>query len=567
MADGPSARNWVISFGPFRVDKMRRLLEQNGEPVHIGSRAFDILAHLLERPGQVVSHQALLDAAWPGLSVEDGNLRFQMAMLRKALGSEQKWIINVPGRGYCFSALTSRHDNPDPTEAPAQPAPEKPASPPTPAALVGRDEVVAKISGLVRAHRVVSIVGAGGIGKTSVAAVVTGQLRNVFGDRVCFVALGYVEDPGRVADSLAVALRLPVRSEDTVGDIMGALKSQRMLVVVDGCEQQIDAAAILIDKIVAATTEINFLVTSREALRIEAERVFQLEALPFPPVDRDLSAEEVLSYPAARLFVDRADAPKDALSSDREMALVARICSELDGLPLAIEMAASQAQVSSFNGLAQMLEDGLSLTWPGRRTAPARHQTLGAMLEWSYRLLPEEEKSALRSLSIFSGQFNLEAASAVAIDAQLALAELVSKSLISVTRQDKETGYRLLDTTRIYARQKLAEVGELDAVRRRHANFYLQALKAQYEVEKNLPALDVRHESIEDVRAAIAWAFQSEPALAVRLVTASIPLFESLGLFHEALVCATNALTLADRLGEQAETEYLLRARARLSAR
>jgi DNA-binding winged helix-turn-helix (wHTH) protein len=250
LEGGWSMNNWVISFGPFRVSKSRRLLERNGEPVQIGSRAFDILTHLLEHPGRVVSHRALLDAAWPGATVEDGNLRFQMTALRKALGNgETKYIVNVPGRGYCFVAAIARHGDTELAEVLSHPSSERLTSPPRPAKLVGRDEVIVKISSLVRAHRVVTVVGAGGIGKTSIAAVVAGQLGNAFGDRICFVELGSVEDPRRTADGLAVALRLPVTSEEPVDDIVRALKSRQMLIVVDGCERQIDAAAVLIDKI------------------------------------------------------------------------------------------------------------------------------------------------------------------------------------------------------------------------------------------------------------------------------------------------------------------------------
>jgi predicted ATPase len=310
------------------------------------------------------------------------------------------------------------------------------------------------------------VVGAGGIGKTSVAVAAAGGLGSFVHDRICFVEFGTVEDPNKVADTLAAALGLPVGGDDLPGEIANTFGSREMLIVVDGCEHVIDAAATLIDKIVAATPNVSFLVTSREALRIELERVYLLEALAAPPIDRDLSATEVLSYPAARLFLERAGPASDVVSLDRSANLVARICSRLDGLALAIEMAAGQAQFYGIEELAEMLEDGLSLTWRGRRTAPARHQTLVAMLEWGYRLLSEEEKSALRILSIFSGQFSLEDAVAAAdkgmtgIDATFALAQLVSKSLVSVSSSNKGTQYRLLDTTRAYAREKFADAGE-----------------------------------------------------------------------------------------------------------
>ncbi len=477
-----NTKNWVISFGPFRAVKARRLLERNGVPLHIGSRAFDILAHLLEHPGRVVSHRALLDAAWPGIAVEEGNLRFQMTALRKVLsGSEPKYIVNVPGRGYCFAAPISRSDDVDLPGMPSLALAERIAPPTSPVKLVGRDEVVVEIAKLVRAQRVVTVTGPGGMGKTSVALAVANRLEESFRGNVYVVELASVEDPNRVEEALAAVLGLPPRNEDRTGGIVSMLKSRQMLLIVDGCEHLIDAVATLLHKIITAT-DISALVTSREVLRIEGEWVFQLGALPSPPRDKGLSPAEVLSYPAAQLFVERAGIANDAIASSGEADLVARICSRLDGLALAIELAASQAQIFGFERLDQMLENnGLSLTWPGRRAAPLKHHTLGGMLEWSYRLLPEAERSTLRALSIFSDEFTLEEAIIVAndvetgVDTSHSLAELVLKSLVCVNRSDKGARYRLLETTRVYAREMLADAGEIDVVRRRHASSCLHS--------------------------------------------------------------------------------------------
>jgi predicted ATPase/DNA-binding winged helix-turn-helix (wHTH) protein len=547
--------NRVISFGPFRVSKARRKLERNGEPLQIGSRAFDILTRLLEHPGQIVSHRDLLEAAWPGTNVEDGSLRFQMTALRKVLGDgETKYIVSVSGRGYCFAAPVAQSEEREPSPL-AQVRANWINRPPQPTRLVGRAQSVIELCNLVRSHRIVSVVGSGGLGKSSIAVAAISQIDALFGDGCCFIDLGRVENPERVTDALAVALGIPVRSVNSVDEIIPILQHRQMLIVIDGCEHVIEAAATLVEKIVAATASIHILATSREALRIEHERVFALEALATPPIDRTLSAEEIMAYPAPQLLAEKTQATKGAVSSDAEARLIAQICAKLDGLPLAIELAASQANVFGFDTIARMLDDQFSLAWPGRRTAPPRHQTLGAMLDWSYRLLAEEEKRTLRALSVFSGDFSLEAARAIAVDEVAggaimpALAELVSKSLLSVTRSESRMRYRLLDTTRNYARGKLVEAGELDGVRRQHGHFYQQAVKNLATNELDRDRLGDLADDIEDIRAAIVWALSpsGESALAVNLVVGALPLWNYLSLYREAKTWTTKVLGLAEK--------------------
>jgi predicted ATPase/DNA-binding winged helix-turn-helix (wHTH) protein len=555
MTEHDPQRNCEYSFGPFRVSKARRKLERDGEPLQIGSRSFDILTHLLDHPGQVVAHRALLEAAWPDTTVEEVNLRFQITALRKALGSsETKYIINVPGRGYCFVAPVSRQDELEPS-SPGLIRVSPMNRVPTPTPLVGRDQALTELCSLIRSHRIVSVVGSGGLGKSSIAIAAVDQINPLFRDGCCFVDLGRVENPERVADAVAVALGIPVRSVESVDEIVTILQSRQMLLVVDGCEHLIDAAAKHLEKIVAATSSIHILATSREALRIEYERVFALEPLATPPITETLSAAEIMSYPASQLLVEKARAAMGAILPDSEAKFIAQICSKLDGLPLAIELAASQAHVFGFDGLAKMLDDRFSLAWPGRRTAPPRHQTLGAMLDWSYRLLTEEEMGVFRSLSTFSAEFSREAASAIAggeADGAAIipiLGELVSKSLLSIARSELRTRYRLLDTTRNYARGKLVEAGELDGVRRQHCHFYMQAMNALATNELDRDRLEDLAKDIEDIRVAIVWAFSpsGEPALAVNLVVGAIPLWNYLNMYQEAKSWTTKALDLAEQ--------------------
>jgi predicted ATPase/DNA-binding winged helix-turn-helix (wHTH) protein len=513
LADDLPMDNWVTSFGPFCVTRSRRLLERDGEPVQIGSRAFDILTHLLDNPGQVVSHRALLEAAWPGATVEEGNLRFQIAALRKVLGSsETRYVINVPGRGYCFVAPIAQREEVEPRPTPLREPSERHVPPSPPTSLIGRDDAIAEISNLVPAHRIVSIVAPGGMGKTALAIAVAHRFDGILRDRVCFVELAPYDEARGVVDSLASALGISAGSEDLIGDIVSMLKSRQMLIVFDSCEHVIGSAAALIENIVAETTNVQILVTSREALRIDFERVFQLEALASPPDNGAQSIAEILSYPAAQLFLERAGVASNYFSSDRQAQLVARICRRLDGLPLAIEIAASRTQAFDLERLEHALEDGRSLTWSGERAGPSRHQTLGAMMDWSYSLLPENEKGALRLLAMFSGSFSLEDAIALVsmgtagIDTPWALNELVSKSLVSVTSSGEGMKYRLLDTTRTYARQKLNEAGELEAAQHRLATLYQRALENQYSANVIPHTKKLGPDKLEETRDAKASA-------------------------------------------------------------
>ncbi len=364
MTDGGIETNGVISFGPFRVTRVRRLVERNGEVIRLGSRAFDVLVYLLEHAGHVVSHRALLEAVWPGTYVEEGNLRFQMAVLRKALGNgEASYIINVPGRGYCFTAPFTRQD-------------EAKYSPP--------------------------------------------------------VLSDVIVQPG---------------SPGTL------------------------------------------------------------------PANEDLSPANILPYPAPQLIMEKARGTMRAASPDREENCVADVCAKLDDLASALELMASQVKLFGIDKLADLVEEHWFLSWPGHGEAPPRHQTLYAMLDCSYRLLSEKEKGVFRYISVFSGQFDLEAARAIVnkdLETAPILAELASRSLLSLNESKLGTRYRLFETTRGYARDRLAEANEIGEARRRHADFFmrvLQDLKDGY-FDQNLPK--ILTSEIDDVLAAVIWGFIPE---------------------------------------------------------
>jgi len=456
----------AISFGPFRLFPKSRLLEKDGAPLHLGGRALDILIFLAERAGEVIDKRELIKRVWADVTVDEGSLRFHITTLRKALGDAgegSRYVVNVPGRGYCFAAPLIRAS--EQRTGPAVPSPHTLPSPL--ARMIGRDDAVERISTELAQHRFVTIVGPGGIGKTSVAlAVAHGELQ-AFDGQVSFVDFGALTDARLVPGTIAAALGLTVNSEDPMPGLLTFLRSRRTLLIFDSCEHIIDELAPLAEHIVQEAPELHVLATSRESFRTEGERVHRLFPLDCPPQRDGLGIADILAYPASQLFVERiAESLGDFELSEEDAPLVAEICRRLDGIALAIELAAGRVNAYGIAGTASLLDSRFSLLWRGRRTAIPRHQTLSAALAWSYDLLPAAESATLRGLSVFVGPFTLEAALAVASsqgigesEAVEAISNLLSKSLIATSPAERRLRYRLLDTTRAFLGEKLVENG------------------------------------------------------------------------------------------------------------
>src|ERR1700740_3571878 len=468
----------VLSFGPFSLFAAERLLKKGGEPVPLGGRALDILIALAERAGEVVTRKELISTVWPDVSVEEANLRFQLAALRKALGDGRdgaRYISNISGRGYCFVAPVTRLTTASRVPVTAIAATERVQGlPPRPARMVGRDDTVRSLAQQLQMWRFVSIVGPGGIGKTTVAISVAHRLIDGFHDAVFFVDLAALTDPQLVPTAVASALGLTVQTQDPVVSLLAFIGDRKILLVLDNCEHVIGVAAARAERIVSESPQAHILATSREALRVEGEHVHLLYSLDCPPEDAGLTAMEALRYPAAQLFMEQAAASGySAALSDIDAPMVARSCRRLDGIAPAIELAASRVGCLGIRETAELLDNRFSLLWRGRRTALPRHETLNAVLDWSYSLLSEREKVVLCRLSVFVGNFTLQAAGSVASETEVddagvidAVTSLVAKSLISATVINESTYYRLLDTTRAYAAAKLAERGGGDSAAR-----------------------------------------------------------------------------------------------------
>lgn len=511
----------VAAFGAFHLLPYQKLLLEQGKPVRMGSRAFDILSALVERAGEIISKSELEAVAWPDTFVEESSLRVHIAALRKILGQgdQSRFIVNVSGRGYCFTAPVEKLNWSAPFEQTAS-QPVRRSLPAPLTRLIGRDQALKAIIEQAAHRRLLTITGAGGIGKTTVAVAVADQLSSRHQDGIAFVDLAPTGDGAVLASAIASVIGVALAGSDPVASLVNQLRSRRMLLVLDNCEHLLDATAPLVEALLAGAPEVSVITTSREPLRVAGEWVHRLAPLSFPAEDADLAGDEARRYSAVELFIERATATTDSLElDDRALAVVSRICRELDGLPLAIEIAAAQAGSFSIDELAKRLESSSILDVRGARTARSRHQSLTALLDWSYNLLSADEQTVIRRLSVFRGSFSQDAATVVAADSRLsrsdALAlvmDLSAKSLLAADVSGDQVHYRLPVVTRVYAANKLAETSEVRDVQKRHAAFFRDALAEAQRLWGQVSPSDwlLRYRGmVDDARAGLDWAFAS----------------------------------------------------------
>jgi predicted ATPase/DNA-binding winged helix-turn-helix (wHTH) protein len=479
-----------VSFGSFQFFPRQRLLLDQDKAVPLGSRALEILTALIENAGEVVPKDVLIARVWPGMAVEETSLRVHIAAIRKCLrdrSEDARFISNIPGRGYSFVAPVKVQEGalPQPDVACSAVAPLG-ALPKQITRIVGREEILHSLIEQQPRRRFLTITGPGGIGKTTIALAVAEAVASHYRDRIVFIDLSLVNDPSFVAGTLASALGIALHPNDPVALLVSALREKHMLILLDSCEHVIDAAADLATGLLRYTDGISILATSREALRAEGEWVQRIPPLAVPQPGYVLNAQEALQYPSVQLFAERAADGLGGYSlSDAEAPLVGEICRKLDGIALAIELAAGRTNTIGVRDLAAQIGDCLRVLTHGRRSALLRHQTLRATLDWSYDRLPRSEQLLLNRLSIFNGEFTFAAASTVCGDDELAgidvpdgIASLVAKSLVTASVSNAEASYRLLDTTRSYAAEKLQASGEREILAERHARYSRAVLQA-----------------------------------------------------------------------------------------
>jgi predicted ATPase/DNA-binding winged helix-turn-helix (wHTH) protein len=556
----PTAQNnEIISFGSFCLNPAERLLTKSGVRVGLRGRAYDLLLALLSRPNELISKTDLLRQVWPGLVVEEGSLRFHMTTLRKALGDGSqghRYIVNSSGRGYSFVAEISRA--PAQSLRAADAAGFQHANLPIRLPMIDREVEIEQIPARLRATRFVTIVGAGGVGKTTLAIAVGHRLTESFGGALLFVDLSMVSDPALVGTIVASLLGLSVQSENAAPSIIAYLRDKRILLILDTCEHLVEPVAAFASSIFASAPNVHILATSREALQAEGENVYRLDALAYPPEGAGLTAEAARTFPAVQLFVERARASGARLHfSDDEAPVVANMCRRLDGVALAIELAARRVETYGVHGTAELLDQRLTLSWLGPRSAPPRQRTLHATMDWSYSLLSELERAILRRLAVFVGHFTLDAVTAVCgydvsrKDILNTIDSLIAKSMVATRPIGIVMSYRLLDTTRAYALDIQIDDAEAYDLAVRHATYCIEWLEQRgrdWSTFSSGLERTFHFASMNNVRTAIEWCFGEEgnPRLGIRLAAAAVEIFLAMSLLIECHRWSQRALIALD---------------------
>ena len=523
-----------LRFGRFELQPHERRLLVDGTAAPLGARAFDLLVALAERAGSLVTKHELMDLVWPDVVVEENNLQAQVSALRKVLGSEL--IATIPGRGYRFTARIERVT----ASAPAAPAATLRSSvfdtaPPVPRpavetnldarGLIGRDADLQAIDRAFHDHRLVTLVGPGGIGKTVLAEAYLASVADRHEHGGYLVRLASLSDAASVPGAINEALELKTAGGDPIAALAGALRPRAMLVVLDNAEHLVAGVAALLARLLHDCAALQILVTSQLPLNVAGEQVLRLEPLPVPGAG--IAAAQALDYGAVALFAQRArEADRRFALDDTKIDAVIAICRALDGLPLALEMCAARWPVLGINGLRDSLEQRFRVLTGTRRDAPQRQRTMLAALDWSHELLGEDERTVFRRLGVFTGGFLLDAATEVASDDRLdrwavidQLASLVARSLVAVSTDDPPR-YQLPETMRAYALQRLAEAGE-QGVRARHARAMASFFREAYRLQmQGVGADELRtrcEAEFDNAREAFAWALEHDHATAVSL--------------------------------------------------
>lgn len=555
--------NNTYLFGAFRFSPAKQLLLRDGVPVRVGARALDILTLLVRQAGEPVGRTELEEFVWPNILVHESSLRVNVAALRRALAQscpDTSFIASVPTRGYRFvgpvEVVTEEHP------AALRQAPVFRKTLPDTPLVIGRS---AEIVGLIEAlgnERCITIVGPGGVGKTTVAIAVAHQVKDTYKGGISFVDLAMVGDPQYVAAAIANAVGARHSSDDPLASVINILHGRRALLILDNCEHLTLTVAAVVNRLVDALPDIMILTTSREPVGADCESLFRLATLKVPLENLKITAKQALAFPAVKLFVIRAGERGEYTLTDADAPLVSAICRRLDGIALAIELAASKTAAFGVPKLLSMLEQRFPLLSNGPREAPLRQQTLQATLDWSYRLLSADEATLLRYLSVFSGVFHV--ADVVALsektgmgpsEAINALERLAARSLVSIEYSLGAMCCRLLESTRAYAAERLIAAAEQNHAMRvygKHIVAVFERAAAEWSGREKQSWLSEYAPKINDLRKVVSWAFgdNGDKMLGVTLTASAIPLWEELSLVSEFRARVAEALCALQEIGD-----------------
>ncbi len=517
----------MLSFGRFQLLVEQQCLLLDGIPAHLGARAFDVLSALAQRRDRVVTKAELLDIVWPGLVVEENNLQVQISTLRKLLGPQA--ITTTPGRGYRFTAAIDSDSpaveavNIEPVRAITDVAVHRTNLPDRLLPLIGRDDDVAALLRLVAEHPLVTVIGAGGTGKTLLAQHLLDRQRATLMHGVCWIELAGLSDGSMLTSTVAKGLGVPLGSDQTVSALAAATAPLKILLAIDNAEHLLVDVARMVESLLAYAPGIRVLATSQAPLKVKGEHIYRLEPLGIPR--HEVPASEALGFGAVALFVDRAQAAdRHFVLTDENVEEVRTLCQRVDGSALAIELAAARLPLLGLSALTSSLDERLRLLTKGSSTAPQRQQTLRSALEWSHRWLGETEQLVFRRLAVVVGSSALPLIQQIVADDSVdrwqvldALDALVDRSFVAVLGTSPPR-YRLLESPRAFALEMLARSGEEASFRQRHAQAVLEHFISTCEASRGLLSdrlvaeLEPDH---DNARTALTWALEHERVLAV----------------------------------------------------
>ena len=523
-------------FGDFVLRPGERQLLRSGDALPVTARAFDVLALLVQRDGRLVTKDELMQRVWAGVVVEDNNIAVQVAQLRKLIGARA--IATIAGVGYRFT-IPLRADEPvaaGDARAPeaASPAGNLPARVP---ALIGRDREAAELAALVGTHPLVTLCGAAGVGKTHLAMATARQQAGAFADGVFWVELAPLNDAAQVAPLLLRVLGIkPAATDEPLSAFMRKLKAARMLIVLDNAEHLLDEVARIAEALVRGTGHLTLLVTSQIPLRVPSQQIYRLGPMELPG-DAD-TPEQAARRGAVQLLAQRAAGAGSSLQWDAHSAAIASgICRELDGNALAIELAAARLPSLGIAGLAARLHQRLSLLAPSSQAQPSRRNALAVAFDWSHGLLSDAEQRVFRRLAVFPGAFDLDwAAACIADDATNAcrivgiILDLADRSLVSPDRANAPR-YRLLETGRLFAKEKLEAAGEAAPARAAFMRGMRQLFETSFDEHWRLPTADWTDRwapEIDNLRVAFDLAMENDLDTAIALYGTGWPLWLTL---------------------------------------